>query len=595
VSGYEINGATGLCEEVKPVILGPADPQARNSNRSAVSVVQGGSGLLTLLQAQSGTDTSTRQRVFSVDRTGLQIGYDPDSSKLGIDLSAAGGQNLVFGIARSLGADPFLDALLLLQTKESDGSIVDRLRVNGVGDLTASGNVRGAQLCIGGSCKNSWSAVVPPAVSLQAATPGTADSGSFNVSGTGRMAVLTVGGSASVGLLSTSGGIRAGSGNVNIVDASGRVPEISSTYFGNLSGANLTGLNASNLASGTVADARLPSNLVHTTQDAGDSNGGPWVTLQGGASVLGNIALRLYDAGTADANVNVLEFAHSNGTGPVMVAKIMSTNIGVNAVNGAKLTLATASNNTGTINTDQLVLDRAGNVGMGTASPNTKLSVYSGDESTTLTDYTQALTKAGINIITDYTSGAYTPGIFWSTQDNRATKPKAGIWLQEDGAGTDMLFGTSSSYATGITNTALTIDQVGNVSAGGDVSADGEMTSKNSYECVNVGSELRCNLRQYWRTADKTPGYVESWVGSDTCTATCASAGLRTCSDIQYNYECPNGTLLNSSWRDDNPGEFSGSGQTCASSAVYRSTDAGATCAGQAGTVYRRYRCRCES
>jgi hypothetical protein len=118
-------------------------------------------------------------------------------------------------------------------------------------------------------------------------------------------------------------------------------------------------------------------------------------------------------------------------------------------------------NNAGTSNL--LVADTTNTrVGIGTASPNTTLSVYNGNESLTQADFTQGLNKGGLNIITDFTDGAYTPGIFWSTQDNNASKPKAGIYLQEDGTnGTSILFGTSNSFTTGLTNTALTIGPSG--------------------------------------------------------------------------------------------------------------------------------------
>jgi hypothetical protein len=110
-----------------------------------------------------------------------------------------------------------------------------------------------------------------------------------------------------------------------------------------------------------------------------------------------------------------------------------------------------------------LIQDTGGNTGIGTGTPVSTLSVYNANESTTLTDFTQALTKSGVNIMTQYTVGAYTPGIFWSTQNNQSTKPKAGIWLFENGSGTDMYFGTSNNYATGITNNGMILDEAGNV------------------------------------------------------------------------------------------------------------------------------------
>ncbi|MDO8622392.1 MAG: hypothetical protein Q7R80_04135, partial [bacterium] len=172
--GYALNNTSGLCEEVITVVVTPTTPQLGNSERSAVNVIQGGAGLLLNLQAQSGDDATTRKNVLTVDKTGVQVGWHPDTTKLGLDLSTAGGQNLIYGIARAVGMDPALDALLLLQTIGQDGSITDRIKITRDGNLTASGNVRGSQLCIGGDCKSSWDAVAPSSVLLQDATPGTA-------------------------------------------------------------------------------------------------------------------------------------------------------------------------------------------------------------------------------------------------------------------------------------------------------------------------------------------------------------------------------------------------------------------------------------
>lgn len=64
--------------------------------------------------------------------------------------------------------------------------------------------------------------------------------------GTPTFSTLTVS-STSASALDVAGGINAGSGNVGIVDSSGKIPAISSTYFANLSGANLTGITFSQL------------------------------------------------------------------------------------------------------------------------------------------------------------------------------------------------------------------------------------------------------------------------------------------------------------------------------------------------------------
>ncbi len=88
----------------------------------------------------------------------------------------------------------------------------------------------------------------------------------------------------------------------------------------------------------------------------------------------------------------------------------------------------------------------------------------------TLTTYTQGLLQAGINIITDFVAGNFTPGIFWSTTGNNPLLPKAGIWMRINAAGTGSLlyFGTSNNFGVGggITNNGLMIDQGGNVLIG---------------------------------------------------------------------------------------------------------------------------------
>jgi hypothetical protein len=59
---------------------------------------------------------------------------------------------------------------------------------------------------------------------------------------TGNLTVpgLTISGTGA-SALDVAGGINAGSGNVGIVDATGKIPAISSTYFASLDGSALTG------------------------------------------------------------------------------------------------------------------------------------------------------------------------------------------------------------------------------------------------------------------------------------------------------------------------------------------------------------------
>lgn len=68
--------------------------------------------------------------------------------------------------------------------------------------------------------------------------------------GTPTFSTLTLS-STSASALDVAGGINAGSGNVGIVDTTGKVPAISSTYFSSLSGANLTGIPAATALTNT--------------------------------------------------------------------------------------------------------------------------------------------------------------------------------------------------------------------------------------------------------------------------------------------------------------------------------------------------------
>ena len=116
-----------------------------------------------------------------------------------------------------------------------------------------------------------------------------------------------------------------------------------------------------------------------------------------------------------------------------------------------------------------ILLLQSGNVGIGTDAPATTLQIRDSSESTTLTNFTQALTSAGILIETDYLDHGYTPGLFWSTANNSPTKPKAGIFMKETSVGTYLYMGTSNSYSTGITNSGLIMNQSGQVGIGGTV------------------------------------------------------------------------------------------------------------------------------
>lgn len=106
-----------------------------------------------------------------------------------------------------------------------------------------------------------------------------------------------------------------------------------------------------------------------------------------------------------------------------------------------------------------------GNVGIGTTAPSSLFDVYKANQS--LANIQTTLASNNILIQSTYGAGSvYWPGLTWYTNDQSATKPKAGIWAYGDGLGSKLFFGTSNSYVTGVTNTAMVIDPTGNVGIG---------------------------------------------------------------------------------------------------------------------------------
>ena len=65
--------------------------------------------------------------------------------------------------------------------------------------------------------------------------------------------------------LDVAGGIQAGSGDVAIINAAGKLTALTSTYLNDLSGAALTSLDAGNISAGTLATARLPAVMTGIT------------------------------------------------------------------------------------------------------------------------------------------------------------------------------------------------------------------------------------------------------------------------------------------------------------------------------------------
>lgn len=81
------------------------------------------------------------------------------------------------------------------------------------------------------------------------------------------------------------------SGGINMIDAAGKIPAIDSTRFSSLSGANLTALNANQLATGTVPIGRLGSSGTPSASTflRGDNTWGQPAMVRQVVKVKGNI------------------------------------------------------------------------------------------------------------------------------------------------------------------------------------------------------------------------------------------------------------------------------------------------------------------
>ena len=216
-----------------------------------VPVTDGGTGVSSLTAGGvllgSGTGAITATAVLG---DGVILIGDASGDPTTLDVGSSSGITILGTVATGVWNGTAVTAAYggTGATSLTDGGV---LLGSGTGAVTAMSVLADSEMIVG---DGSGDPVAESGATLRTSIGvGTGDSPQFTgltVSGTGASS------------LDVGGGINVGTGNVALVGTDGKINgPLSSTIIDDLSGANLTTLNASNVSSGTLANARLPSNV----------------------------------------------------------------------------------------------------------------------------------------------------------------------------------------------------------------------------------------------------------------------------------------------------------------------------------------------
>jgi hypothetical protein len=144
---------------------------------------------------------------------------------------------------------------------------------------------------------------------------------------------------------------------------------------------------------------------------------------------------------------------------------------------------------------ESMRIDSVGNVGIGTASPVARLDVSGAAGITSFTGTTRlGVTIKGSTGATDYSGIDFSGGA--------QSTPLARIAVLSAVSGSSLQFGTSNSYASGVTNTAMSIDPNGNLLVGTTTNHGGLTVSRGAgaicmgLENTGSGTQTVASFRQ---------------------------------------------------------------------------------------------------
>lgn len=175
---------------------------------------------------------------------------------------------------------------------------------------------------------------------------------------------------------------------------------------------------------------------------------------------------------------------------------------------------------------NRVTVDSSGNVGIGTTTPETSLSIVAANALGST--FTGSVDGEGLRVQSNYTAGNYT-SLVEGSYTNTSNFPHARIGAMYDGGGSNLAFGTSNNYSVGITNTAMFIDSDGKVGIG--------TTSPN--QVLDVDGALTVRNKMVIGTSTFTQ---EPWSGSTIAFANYGSIGTQGSYRASWSWNWERGT-----------------------------------------------------